>query len=128
MSDHNLYPAVDPVKSGLTGHCPRCGEGKLFDGFLTVAPRCRVCGLDYSFADSGDGPAAFVILIIGFIVVGLAFWMEVNYSPPLWVHFILWVPLAIILSLLAMRSIKGILINLQFRNKESQGRLDDYNE
>lgn len=128
MSDHNLYPAVDPVKSGLTGHCPRCGEGKLFDGFLTVAPRCRVCGLDYSFADSGDGPAAFVILIIGFIVVGLALWMEVNYSPPLWVHFTLWVPLAIILSLLAMRSIKGILINLQFRNKASQGRLDDDNE
>lgn len=128
MSDHNLYPAVDPVKSGLTGHCPRCGEGKLFDGFLTVAPRCRVCGLDYSFADSGDGPAAFVILIIGFIVVGLALWMEVDYSPPLWVHFILWVPLAIILSLLAMRSIKGILINLQFRNKASQGRLDDDNE
>ncbi|QWK78126.1 MULTISPECIES: DUF983 domain-containing protein [Brucella/Ochrobactrum group] len=128
MSDHNLYPAVDPVKSGLTGHCPRCGEGKLFDGFLTVAPCCRVCGLDYSFADSGDGPAAFVILIIGFIVVGLALWMEVNYSPPLWVHFILWVPLAIILSLLAMRSIKGILINLQFRNKASQGRLDDDNE
>ncbi len=128
MSDHNLYPAVDPVKSGLTGHCPRCGEGKLFDGFLTVAPRCRVCGLDYSFADSGDGPAAFVILIIGFIVVGLALWMEVNYSPPPWVHFTLWVPLAIILSLLAMRSIKGILINLQFRNKASQGRLDDDNE
>ena len=128
MSDHNLYPAVDPVKSGLTGHCPRCGEGKLFDGFLTVAPRCRVCGLDYSFADSGDGPAAFVILIIGFIVVGLALWMEVNYSPPLWVHFTLWVPLAIILSLLAIRSIKGILINLQFRNKASQGRLDDDNE
>ncbi len=128
MSDHNLYPAVDPVKSGLTGHCPRCGEGKLFDGFLTVAPCCRVCGLDYSFADSGDGPAAFVILIIGFIVVGLALWMEVNYTPPLWVHFILWVPLAIILSLLAMRSIKGILINLQFRNKASQGRLDDDNE
>ncbi|MBK0020471.1 DUF983 domain-containing protein [Brucella pseudogrignonensis] len=128
MSDHNVYPAVDPVKSGLTGHCPRCGEGKLFDGFLTVAPRCRVCGLDYSFADSGDGPAAFVILIIGFIVVGLALWMEVNYSPPLWVHFTLWVPLAIILSLLAIRSIKGILINLQFRNKASQGRLDDDNE
>lgn len=98
---------------------------KLFNGFLTVAPKCRVCGLDYSFADSGDGPAAFVILIIGFIVVGSALWMEVNYGPPLWVHFILWVPLAIILSLVAMRSIKGILINMQYRNKASQGRLDD---
>src|SRR5690606_24283377 len=64
MSDQNAYPAVDPVKSGVAGRCPRCGEGKLFDGFLKVAPRCSACGLDYSFADSGDGPAAFVILII----------------------------------------------------------------
>lgn len=125
MSDQNLYPPVDPIKSGIKACCPRCGEGKLFNGFLTVAPRCNACGLDYSFADSGDGPAAFVILIIGFIVVGLALWMEVNVSPPLWVHFILWVPLAIILSLLAMRWIKGILINMQYRNKAQPGRLDD---
>lgn len=125
MPDHNLYQPVDPIKSGVTGHCPRCGEGKLFKGFLTVAPRCSVCGLDYAFADSGDGPAAFVILIIGFIVVGAALWLEVNYGPPLWLHFLLWVPLAIILSLVAMRSMKGILINLQYRNKAAQGRLDD---
>jgi len=125
MSDHHLYPPVDPVKSGMTGHCPRCGEGKLFNGFLTLAPRCSACGLDYAFADSGDGPAAFVILLIGFIVVGAALWMEVNYGPPLWVHFLLWVPLAITLSLVAMRSMKGILINLQYRNKAAQGRLDD---
>ncbi|MDR6431563.1 DUF983 domain-containing protein [Brucella pseudogrignonensis] len=125
MSDHHLYPPVDPVKSGMTGHCPRCGEGKLFNGFLTLAPRCSACGLDYAFADSGDGPAAFVILLIGFIVVGAALWMEVNYGSPLWVHFLLWVPLAIILSLVAMRSMKGILINLQYRNKAAQGRLDD---
>ncbi|WP_273725649.1 DUF983 domain-containing protein [Brucella gallinifaecis] len=125
MPDHNLYQPVDPIKSGVMGHCPRCGEGKLFKGFLTVAPRCSVCGLDYTFADSGDGPAAFVILIIGFIVVGAALWLEVNYGPPLWLHFLLWVPLAIILSLVAMRSMKGILINLQYRNKAAQGRLDD---
>lgn len=124
MPDQNIYPPVDPIKSGIAGHCPRCGEGKLFDGFLKVAPRCSACGLDYAFADSGDGPAAFVILIIGFIVVGLALWMEVNVGPPLWVHFILWVPLAIILSLVAMRWAKGILINMQFRNKAAPGRID----
>ncbi|MGU3399460.1 DUF983 domain-containing protein [Brucellaceae bacterium D45D] len=124
MPDHHHYPAVDPIKSGLTGHCPRCGEGKLFNGFLSVAPRCSACGLDYAFADSGDGPAAFVILIIGFIVVGSALWLEVNVGPPLWVHFIIWVPLAIILSLVAMRAMKGILINLQYRNKAAPGRLD----
>jgi len=124
MPDQNAYPTVDPIKSGIAGRCPRCGEGKLFDGFLKVAPRCSSCGLDYSFADSGDGPAAFVILIIGFIVVGLALWMEVNFGPPLWVHFVLWVPLAIILSLVAMRWAKGILINMQYRNKAAPGRID----
>ncbi len=124
MPEHNHYPAVDPIKSGIAGHCPRCGEGRLFNGFLTLAPRCKACGLDYDFADAGDGPAAFVILIIGFIVVGLALWMEVNVGPPLWVHFILWVPLAIILSLAAMRAMKGVLINLQYRNKAAPGRLD----
>ena len=123
MPDANLYPPVDPIKSGIAGRCPRCGEGKLFNGFLTVAPRCNACGLDYAFADSGDGPAAFVILIIGFLVVGLALWMEVNIGPPLWVHFILWVPLAIILSLVAMRWMKGILINMQYRNKAAPGTI-----
>ncbi|MBV2142570.1 DUF983 domain-containing protein [Falsochrobactrum sp. TDYN1] len=126
MSDDNSYSPVDPIRSGLVGHCPHCGEGHLFNGFLTVAPRCNVCGLDYGFADSGDGPAAFVILIIGFIVVGSALWMEVNFGPPLWVHFILWVPLAIILSLIAMRCIKGVLINMQYRHKAAQGRLDQH--
>lgn len=122
--DQALWAPVDPVKVGLSGRCPRCGEGRLFRGFLAVGERCGVCGLDYDFADAGDGPAVFVILIIGFIVVGLALWMEVNYGPPLWLHLLLWVPLALVLSLSALRLIKGLLIALQFRNKAEQGRLD----
>ncbi|MBN9274578.1 MAG: DUF983 domain-containing protein, partial [Mesorhizobium sp.] len=100
-----------------------CGEGRLFQGFLSVAPRCGTCGLDYSFADAGDGPAVFVILIIGFVVVGLALWMEVTLAPPLWVHFMLWVPLILVLGLTALRLIKGVLITLQYRNKAAEGRL-----
>jgi len=73
---------------------------------------------------AGDGPAAFVILIIGFIVVGLALWMEVTLNPPLWVHFMLWIPLVIVLGLTALRLIKGLLIAFQYRNKASEGRLD----
>ena len=96
----------------------------MFSGFLSVAPRCGVCRLDYSFADAGDGPAVFVILIIGFIVVGLALWMEVSVNPPLWLHFTLWIPLTIILSLGALRLIKGLLITLQYANKAAEGRLD----
>jgi uncharacterized protein (DUF983 family) len=82
------------------------------------------CGLDYSFADAGDGPAVFVILIIGFVVVGLALWTEVTLSPPLWLHFIIWIPLALVLCLTALRLIKGVLITLQYRNKAQQGEWD----
>ena len=115
---------VDPIAAGLKGRCPRCGEGRLFSGFLTVGKRCANCGLDYSFADAGDGPAVFVILIIGFVVVGLALWMEVTLNPPLWLHFILWIPLALVLCLTALRLIKGVLITLQYRNKAQQGEWD----
>lgn len=122
--DKAIYPPVDPVRVGLAGSCPRCGEGRLFSGFLKVAPRCINCGLDYDFADSGDGPAVFVILLIGFVIVGLALWLEVNVGPPLWVHFVLWTPLIVILSLVALRLSKGLLIALQFRHKAEEGRLD----
>jgi uncharacterized protein (DUF983 family) len=118
------FPPVDPIKAGLGGHCPRCGQGRMFKGYLNPSPRCGVCHLDLSKMEAGDGPAAFVILIIGFIVVGLALWMETTINPPLWVHFMLWLPLAVILSLIAMRMIKGVLIALEYRNKAAEGKLD----
>ncbi|MGN6143637.1 MAG: DUF983 domain-containing protein [Mesorhizobium sp.] len=124
QEDKAIWPPVEPIATGLKGHCPRCGEGRLFSGFLTVGKECSACRLDYSFADAGDGPAVFVILIIGFIVVGLALWMEVNFNPPLWLHFMLWIPLTLVLSLVALRLIKGVLIALQYRNKAAEGRLD----
>ncbi len=123
-ADKAHYPPVEPVNAGLRGNCPRCGQGRLFSGFLTVGKSCANCGLDYGFADAGDGPAVFVILIIGFIVVGLALWLEVSYSPALWVHFLLWIPLALVLCLTALRLIKGVLITLQYANKAKQGELD----
>lgn len=122
--DSAHFPPVDPVKAGIKGLCPRCGQGKLFDGFLKMRPDCTSCGLDYKFTDSGDGPVVFVILIVGFIVVGAALWMEVNINPPLWLHFLLWIPLASIFSLALMRMLKGILINLQYRNNARQGEID----
>ena len=122
--DKAIWPEVEPIGAGLKGRCPRCGEGKLFSGFLTVGKSCSNCGLDYSFADAGDGPAVFVILIIGFVVVGLALWTEVALNPPLWLHFIIWIPLALALCLTALRLIKGVLITLQYRNKAQQGEWD----
>ncbi|HLO22292.1 MAG TPA: DUF983 domain-containing protein [Methyloceanibacter sp.] len=109
--------------AGITGHCPACGRGKLFDGYLKLAPRCNVCGLDYNFADSGDGPAVFVILVTGFIVVGAALIVEVLYAPPYWLHALLWGSLSILLPLILLRSFKGVMIALQFKHKAEEGKL-----
>lgn len=114
-----------PGVAGLLGRCPRCGEGPLFSGYLTVAPSCRVCNLDYGFADSGDGPAVFIMLITGFIVVAAALVVEVLYQPPYWLHALLWTPLCIGLALLMLRPAKGLLIALQYRHKAQEGRLVD---
>lgn len=125
MNEDQEFSPVEPVSAGLRGRCPRCGEGHLFSGFLTVGAECSECALDYSFADAGDGPAVFVILIIGFIVVGLALWVEVTIAPALIIHFLIWIPLALVLGLVALRLFKGVLITLQYANKAAQGKLDD---
>jgi uncharacterized protein (DUF983 family) len=122
--DKALYPPQEPIAAGLRGRCPRCGEGRLFDGFLKVAPCCAACGLDFGFADSADGPAVFAILIVGCIVAGAALLTEVAYSPPIWLHFVLWMPLVLVLCLGTMRPFKGVLIALQYHHKAEQGRLD----
>lgn len=110
--------------AGLRGRCPRCGEGKLFSGFIALAPSCDVCGLDFSFADSADGPAVFIMLIAGFIVVGLALLTDAYYEPPLWLLAAIFLPLMVVVSLGLIRPFKGILIASQFRHKAEQGRLE----
>ena len=117
-------PSPSPYLTGLAGRCPRCGKGHLFAGFLTLRSRCESCGLDYAFADAGDGPAVFVILIAGFIVVGLALIVEFVYQPPFWLHALLWLPLILVVTLAPLRLIKGLLIALQFHHKAAEGRLD----
>ena len=123
MTDQRSYPPVSPLFAGLMCRCPRCGKGKLFRGFLDLRERCEVCGLDYSFADSGDGPAVFVALFGGFIVLGAALWTEVVYQPPIWVHMVVFLPLTLIVCLGMLRPLKGVLIALQYRNKAELGRL-----
>ena len=113
-----------PIVTGLSGRCPRCGKGRLFDGFLALRRRCEACGLDFAFADAGDGPAIFVMLIAGFIVVGLALVTEFKYQPPLWVHAIIWPPLILAVTLAPLRLVKGLLIALQHHHDAAEGRLD----
>ena len=107
--------SVSPFRSGITGRCPRCGEGALYDGFLNVADGCTACGLDYSGQNSGDGSAFFIIMIVGFVVVGLPLALEGMFAPPVWLHMVLWLPLSLILTLAMMRPAKGILIALQYK-------------
>src|SRR5258707_15039477 len=112
------------IVTGLAGRCPRCRKGHLFAGFLNLRKDCEGCGLDYSFADAGDGPAIFVILLSGFIVVGAALIVEVVYQPPFWLHALLWGPLILIVTLLPLRLIKGLLIALQYHHRAAEGRFE----
>ena len=119
-----FHTGVSPYAAGLSCRFPRCGRGKLFSGFLTVAPSCTQCGLDYSFDDSGDGPVVFIILVAGSLVVGLALWVELSWSPPFWVHALLWTPLVLISTLGLMRPLKAMLIAQQYAKRAAEGRLD----
>ncbi len=109
----------------LLGRCPRCGEGKLYAGFLKLAPRCTNCGLSFEKFDQGDGPAVFVILIAGFVICGLALWTEVTYSPPYWVHLMLWGPLTLAMTLGLLRPLKTLMVGQQYRMRAEEGRLEE---
>jgi uncharacterized protein (DUF983 family) len=119
-------PVASPsaTLAGLRGRCPRCGQGRLYASYLTVAPRCSHCGLDLSRHDSGDGPAVFVVLIVGFAVVGAALVVEVLWSPPLWVHLVAWIALATGLALALLPPFKGVLIALKIKHDAGEGQRD----
>jgi len=111
--------------AGAAGRCPNCGEGALFAGFLRVSQRCESCGFDLSKADSGDGPAVFVIMIAGFIVCFAALFTEIAFRPPIWLHLVIWLPATLILCLALVRPFKGLMIAAQFANRASEARSDD---
>jgi uncharacterized protein (DUF983 family) len=110
------FSPVSPVRAALGCRCPHCGRGRLFSGWLIVRARCEVCGLDLSNQDAGDGPAVFVIFILGLVVVALAAIVERVFAPPIWVHLILWTPLILIGAVTLLRPLKAGLIALQYRH------------
>lgn len=118
-------PLPPVTEVALKGLCPRCGAPTLFATFIRFAPRCRACALDFSAFNVGDGPAAFLTLIIGTLITILAIALELAADPPVWVHVILWGPLTLILVVLSLRVAKGALIALEFRNQAREGRIDD---
>ncbi len=123
MADANqTYDPPLPIISGVTCRCPRCGKGKLFSGFLKMAPSCEACGLDFSFADPADGPAFFVMTAIGMIVIAVFTWVEVAYHPPMWVHMVTVFPALIIGCLGTLRPVKAWLVASQFFHKAEEAR------
>ncbi len=110
------WPPVPPIRAGLGCRCPRCGRGRLFRGLLTIAQRCDVCGLDFSPHDSGDGPAVFVIFILGAVVVPLALLLEIHAEPPMWLHMVIWPPVIIALAIALLRPMKATLVAYHYKN------------
>ena len=104
-------------EAALSGLCPRCGAKTLFAGTARFAPNCSACGLDFSRFNVGDGPAAFLTLIVGTLVTALAIWVQLAFEPPFWVHIVLWVPLAALLTLGGLRIAKAALLASEFSNK-----------
>lgn len=111
------------VEAALFGLCPACGAKTLFAGPARFAERCRQCGLDYSAFNVGDGPAAFLTMGLGALIILLAVLLEIFLHPPFWVHALIWVPLTIALVVLSLRLSKGALLIAEHRNRAVEGRL-----
>lgn len=119
------YPPVSPYAAGLGGKCPRCGKGALFEGFLVLRKTCAVCKLDFAKADPADGPAVFVIFIVGFIAVAVAFVARFVWFAPIWLAFLISAGLAIVAIVGLLRPLKAMLIALQYANNAEEGRLEE---
>jgi len=107
------------VRAGLRGRCPACGRGPLFEGFLKRRASCEACGFDLGAVETGDGAATFIMQIAGFLVGFSALAVEIAFSPPIWLHLIIWLPLTAGLALALMRPGKGLMTALQMLRQRS---------
>ena len=117
-----------PVSTGIRGRCPRCGEGALFKGFLTFNETCVSCSADFRIEDAGDGPAIFVIFIVGFIIVPMALAFQLITDAPTWLTLLIWAPILTLTSIALLRPLRGIMFNIQWVNKARETRKDDFKD
>lgn len=115
-------PQPSLIEVSLKGLCPRCGARTLFGGWTAFADTCRVCGLDIARFNVGDGPAAFLILVLGAIVVGLAIWIQLALGPPVWVQMLVWTPITAVGTIWSLRIAKAALLASEYRNAAREGR------
>ena len=117
------------VPAALFGLCPNCAARTLFAGMTRFAPRCRVCGLDFASYNVGDGPAAFLTLIIGALITLLAISLQIAWHPPFWVHVVLWVPLTAAAVVYGLRVGKAALLASEHQRQAAEGRkVEDEND
>lgn len=116
--------SLPPAVAGVLGRCPRCGKGSMFRGVIALAETCPACGLDLSFADTGDGPAFFASFIGGFVVLGVGVWMQIAVEPAAWVYPVVFIPFGAVVCVALLRACKGLLVSLQYANKAEQGRFE----
>ena len=117
--EHGTEPP--PLVAAATGSCPRCGARSLYDGLIRFVPRCRSCGLDITGFNVGDGPAAFLILVVGAILTIGALVVDAAYEPPWPVHLI-WLPLGVALTIFGLRFGKAWLLGQEYRHRAGEGR------
>jgi uncharacterized protein (DUF983 family) len=111
-------PRASLATAALLGRCPRCGKGRLFEGYLTIRPGCEVCGLSFAGHDTADGPAFFIMMPLCIITAVLALLLEVFATPPIWVHVVLWPLFIALFAGLALRPVKAAMVALQYRFRD----------
>jgi uncharacterized protein (DUF983 family) len=111
-----------PLAATAAGLCPRCGNGPLFSGWVSFAGRCRSCGLDFASFNVGDGPAAFLILIVGALITVGALMVDAAFEPPWWVH-LTWIPVGVALTIFGLRFGKAFLLGQEYRQQAREGRI-----
>ncbi len=117
---------LPPVQTGLAGRCPDCGEGRLFKSLLSFVDNCAACGADFTNEDTGDGPAVFVIFIVGIFIIPMALGFHMILNPPLAVTFILWGLIIIGVCLWLLRLMRGIMFNISWQRKAREVRAQDF--
>lgn len=122
MTQESEGRSPSSLEAAFKGDCPRCGAHTLFAGWVAFAPRCRNCGLDLSSFNVGDGPAAFLIFIVGTITVVGALVVDGAFSPPWWVHLV-WIPVAAALTIGGLRLSKAWLLAQEYRHRAREGRI-----
>ena len=117
---------LPPVQTGLSGRCPECGEGRLFKGLLAFEDECFACGADFRNEDAGDGPAIFVIFIVGIFIVPLALATHMIFEPPMIVTVIIWGIVITLVSLWLLRLMRGVMFAIAWQRRAREVRMRDF--